>query len=85
MERFRLQVDGMTCTACEAMIKIELQTHEEVSCVNVDWQAETVDFFAADVKTANAITCVIEDLGYGITTHARKLDIAEQTSPELSS
>lgn len=67
MEHRRLQIEGMTCKACGATIKRRLQSLPDVSCVNMDWEAGTVEFLTPDSATEIGAERTVESLGYVIT------------------
>jgi copper chaperone CopZ len=69
MEHHKLQIEGMTCNACSAVIKSKLGSLPDVSCVRTDWQAGTVQFVTPDSATELSVERTIEDLGYAILEH----------------
>lgn len=70
MEHYKLQIEGMSCKACGAIIKTRVQSLPEMSCVETDWQAGTVQFVSPDSPIETNVEQEIEDLGYVITEYS---------------
>lgn len=70
MEHYRLRVEGMTCKACGATIENGIRSLPDVSCVNADWRAGTVEFLTPDSATEIGAERKVESLGYVITEYS---------------
>jgi copper chaperone CopZ len=66
MGSYTLQVDGMSCTGCEASVTSEAQSLGQVSQVEADCTAGTVEFTATDASDVSDVVRVIEALGYPV-------------------
>lgn len=66
MEHYELQLDGMTCNACSAVIKSELQTRPDVSCVETDRRTGKVTFIIPDSTAETTVEANLEMLGYEV-------------------
>lgn len=67
--RHRIDVDGMTCTGCEAILEREVGTVGDVTDVTADHEAGVVAFATPRPTTGSYVEQVIDGLGYVVTDH----------------
>lgn len=70
MESYTLQVDGMSCTGCEASVTSEAQSLGNVTEVEASSETGTVEFKTTDASGVSDVARVIEGLGYLVTGEA---------------
>lgn len=67
--RHRIDVDGMTCTGCKAIIEDKVGAVGDVTDVTADHEAGVVAFATPRPTTGSYIEQVVADLGYEVTDH----------------
>ncbi|WP_049903868.1 heavy-metal-associated domain-containing protein [Halococcus agarilyticus] len=67
--RHRIDVDGMTCTGCAAIVEREVGDVGDVTHVAADHEAGVVSFATPHPTTGSYVEQVIDDLGYVVTAH----------------
>ena len=67
--RHRIDVDGMTCTGCEAIIEDKVGAVGDVTHVTADHETGVVSFATPHPTTGSYIEEVVDDLGYTVTDH----------------
>jgi copper chaperone len=69
MVHHQIDVDGMTCMGCEAVLKREVSDIEDVTEVVADHEEGVVEFTTASPPTGSYVEQAIDDLGYVVTDH----------------
>ena len=62
IKEISLKVDGMSCPACAALIKVSLKKHQKILDVNADFETKDVVVYGTLCKAE--IIQMIEELGY---------------------
>ena len=68
MERKTISVTGMSCNGCEQNVESALQKLDEVTRVEGDHNADTVEVVVDDDVADDDIHATIEQAGYDVTT-----------------
>jgi|AntDeeMinimDraft_5_1070356.scaffolds.fasta_scaffold20091_2 copper chaperone len=67
--RHRIDIDGMTCTGCEAILEREVGDVGDVTDVTADHEVGVVSFATPRPTTGSYVEQVIDSLGYEVTDH----------------